>query len=201
MGKHGGNVVRTEVTVNATLQPLFWKENISLNTHTHTYTYRHIHSPCTFALKVRRAQEQVKINKPRWRSMTGYLTPPVLHLRVSHITQVYWCSIFMCFLSVSTFSSVRAENVILPRGGPESRETSTGCACVPHILNQNHMAGLALMIFGWLAYRASNIQSRQVGTESIERRKKGPLSFASHWLSHYIIFAVSSHTNWLFRLK
>lgn len=50
--------------------------------------------------------------------------------------------------SVSTFSSVRAENVILPHVGPESRETSTGHACVPHILNRNHMVGLTLMIFG-----------------------------------------------------
>ena len=38
-------------------------------------------------------------------------------------------------VSFFTFSSLRAENVILPHEGPESRETSTGHACVPHILN------------------------------------------------------------------
>lgn len=35
-----------------------------------------------------------------------------------------------------------AENVILPRGEPESRETSTGRSGVPHTPNWNHMLDL-----------------------------------------------------------
>lgn len=103
-----GKTRRKCLAANATVQPLFSKENFSTNTH----------APCAFALKVRRARDQVEIETPQWRRSTK--------CQISHITRVYWRSIFMYFLSVSTFSSVRAQNVILPHGGPESGETSTG---------------------------------------------------------------------------
>lgn len=128
----------------------------------------------------------LKIKRPSCRSVKRCVSLRVLDLRRSHITQVYWRSIFMYFSSVSTFCSVRAENVISPHGGPESRETSTGHACFPHILNQNHMVGSALMIFGWLACRASNIQSTQMGTGSIKEKPPLPFTPRAHSQTRHI---------------
>lgn len=98
-----------------------------------------------------------------------------------------------------------AEIAILPRGEPESRETSTGRSGVPHTLNCNHMLDLIPNAI-WMTW----IKSIQHLIKIIghwmncgwARGWGAPwLASASHYWSDCVFFTASALSDWLFAFE
>lgn len=154
------------LAINVTLQPLFSKENTSLHTHTlcpllcleskesttttKIYIYIKNNSQDVFLSSLEQCPAPRRWKRNAFKSAYSHWLNSYCRDRRSGLCLMSATSGSASVLCLCIFTSALWEHTKLFCPTEGLRRTFMVHACVPHILNRNHMVGLALMICGWL---------------------------------------------------